>query len=158
VIGASTSDALLEKIGHPNLFLVYLDAERKWNRYQHLFRDMLRHRMKRTFGQEEINELHRRASAWYGKEGMIEQALNHALAADDMDGAVQLIESSLHELLNIEDSSTLERWLNKLSEEVVRKRPALLLARAWTFELRYQAAMVPPILAKSMPSRATFTL
>ena len=146
VIGASTSHILLEKIGHPNLFLVYLDAERKWNRYQHLFRDMLRHRMKRTFGQEEINELHRRASAWYGKEGMIEQALNHALAADDMDGAVQLIEDFQHELLNIEDSSTLERWLNKLSEEVVRERPALLLARAWTFELRYQAAMIPPIL------------
>jgi len=146
VIGTSTSHALLEKIRHPNLFLVYLDAERKWNRYHHLFRDMLRQRMKRTFGQEKINELHRRASAWHGKEGMIEQALNHALAAGDTAGAVQLIENSRHELLNSEDWSTLERWLNKLSDEVVSERPELLLARAWTFELRYQAAMISPIL------------
>jgi LuxR family maltose regulon positive regulatory protein len=146
VISASNSHILLEKLGHPNLFLVYLDVERKWSRYHHLFRDMLRHRMKRTFGQDKINELHRRASAWYGTRGMIEEALNHALAAEDMDSAVQLIERSRHELLNAEDWSTLERWLNKLSDEVVRERPALLLARAWTFELRYQAARIPPIL------------
>jgi LuxR family maltose regulon positive regulatory protein len=146
VVGASTSQILLEKIGHPNLFLVYLDAGRKWSRYHHLFRDMLRFRMKRTFSQDKINELHRRASAWYGKKGMIEQALNHALAAGDTDGAVQLIESSRHELLNIEDSSTLERWLNKLSDEVLRERPTLLLARAWIFELSFQTARIPPTL------------
>jgi len=63
VVGTSTSQILLEKIGHPNLFLVYLDAERKWSRYHHLFRDMLHYRMKRTYGQDKINELHRRASA-----------------------------------------------------------------------------------------------
>jgi LuxR family maltose regulon positive regulatory protein len=146
VIGASTSHILLERLGHPNLFLVYLDAERKWSRYHHLFRDMLRYRMKRKFGQEEINKLHRRASAWYAKEGMIEEALNHALAAEDLDGAVQLIETSRHELLNTEEWSTLERWLNKLSDKVVRESPALLLARAWTFELSFQAARIPPIL------------
>jgi LuxR family maltose regulon positive regulatory protein len=146
VINASTSNTLLEKLGHPNLFLVYLDAERKWSRYHHLFRDMLRHRMKTTFDQEEINELHRRASAWYGTRGMIEEALNHALAAEDMVGAVQLIERSRHELLNAEDWSTLERWLNKLPIEVMRERPALLLARAWTFELSFQAARIPTIL------------
>ena len=77
---------------------------------------------------------------------MIEEALNHALAAEDTDGAVQLIETSRHELLNSEDWSTLERWLNKLPDEVVRERPALLLARAWTFELSFQAARIPPIL------------
>jgi LuxR family maltose regulon positive regulatory protein len=146
VIGISTSHTLLDKLGHPNLFLVYLDAERKWNRFHHLFRDMLRHRMKRTFSQEEINELHRRASAWFVKTGMIEEALNHALAAEDTDGAVQLIETARHELLNIEDSSTLERWLSKLSDDVVREKPALLLTRAWIFELSYQAARIPPIL------------
>jgi LuxR family maltose regulon positive regulatory protein len=144
--GASISHILLEKLGHPNLFLVYLDAERKWSRYHHLFRDMLRHRVKRTFSKEEINELHRKASAWYGTRGMIEEALNHALAAEDTNSAVRLIETTRHELLNIEDSSTLERWLNKLSDEVVRERPALLLARAWIFELSFQAFRIPPIL------------
>lgn len=148
LIGASNSHELLERLGHPNLFLVYLDAEHTWSRYHHLFRDMLRHRMKRAFSKEEIYELHRRASAWYGTRGMIEEALNHALAAGDTNGAVRLIETTRHELLNIEDSFTLERWLNKLSDEVVRERPALLLAKAWIFELSFQTARIPPILGE----------
>jgi LuxR family maltose regulon positive regulatory protein len=146
VISASTSQTLLEKLAQPNLFLIHLDMEHKWHRYHHLFRDLLRHRMNRTYRQEEIHELHRRASAWFGSKGMIEEALDHALAAEDMDGAVQLIETYRHKLLNNEDWFTLERWLNRLPDEVVRARPTLLLARAWTLELRYQIARIPPIL------------
>jgi LuxR family maltose regulon positive regulatory protein len=148
VIGVSNSHSLLERLGHPNLFLVYLDAEQNWYRYHHLFRDMLRHRMRRAFSKEEIDDLHSNASAWYGTSGMIEEALNHALAAGDTDDAVHLIETNRHELLNIEDSSSLERWLNKLPDGVVQERPALLLAKAWIFELSFQSAKIPPILEK----------
>lgn len=148
VINASNSHILLERLGHPNLFLVYLDAEHKWSRYHHLFGDMLRHRMKRTFSQEEIKELHRRASAWFRKRGLIEVALNHSLLAEDMNGAAQLIEANRHQLLNIEDSYTLEQWLNKLPDNVVRERPELLLARAWISELGFQTARIPPILTE----------
>jgi LuxR family maltose regulon positive regulatory protein len=148
VVGASNSHLLLERLGHPNLFLIYLDAERKWSRYHHLFRDMLRHRMKRALSKEEIDDLHRRASAWYRTKGMTEEALNHALAAEDTEGAADLVESIRHQLLNIEDSFTLERWLNKLPDRVVRERPVLLLARAWILELGFQAARIPPILGE----------
>jgi LuxR family maltose regulon positive regulatory protein len=146
VIGTSSSHLLLERLSHPNLFLVNLDAERKWYRYHHLFRDMLRHRARMELSKEEIDGLHSNASAWYGTGGMIEEALNHALAAGDTDDAVHLIETNRHELLNIEDSSSLERWLNKLPDGVVRERPALLLAKAWIFELSFQSAKIPPIL------------
>ncbi|MCK4898237.1 MAG: hypothetical protein KAS38_05645, partial [Anaerolineales bacterium] len=146
VIGDSTSHILLEKLARPNLFLIHLDMEHKWHRYHHLFRDLLRHRVNRTYSQEGIHELHRRASAWFEKNCMIEEALNHAMAAEDMDGAAQLIETSRNKLLNAEDWFTLERWLNRLPDELVRERPALLLARAWTLELRYQITMIPPIL------------
>jgi LuxR family maltose regulon positive regulatory protein len=148
VIGISNSHLLLERLGHPNLFLVYLDAERKWYRYHHLFRDMLRHRSRMALSKKEIDGLHSNASTWYGTRGMIEEALNHALAAGDTDDAVHLIETNRHELLNIEDSSSLERWLNKLPDEVVQERPALLLAQAWIFELSFQSAKIPPILGE----------
>jgi len=148
VIDAYTSHIMLQKLARPNLFLIHLDMERKWHRYHHLFRDMLRHRMNRTYSQKEIHELHRRASAWFGENGMIEEAINHAMAAGDMDGAAKLIEDSRHKLLNDEDWFTLERWLNRLPDELVQKRPALLLARAWTLELRYQMSQIPPILQK----------
>lgn len=146
VIGDSTSHILLEKLARLNLFLIHLDMEHKWHRYHHLFRDLLHYRMNRTYSQEEIHELHRRASTWYGKKGLIQKAFDHAIAAEEMDIAVQLIEISRHELLNVEDWYTLEKLLNRLPEEFVQERPALLLARAWTLELRYQISMIPPIL------------
>ena len=148
VIGASTSDILLEKLARPNLFLIELDMERKWYRYHHLFRDMLLQRMNRTYSQAEIYKLLNRASSWFEKNGMVQEALNHALAAGDLDGAAKLIEDSRHKLLNDEDWFTLERWLNRLPDELVQKRPALLLARAWILELRYQMSQIPPILQK----------
>jgi LuxR family maltose regulon positive regulatory protein len=148
VIGASTSDILLEKLARPNLFLIEQDMERKWYRYHHLFRDMLLQRMKRTYSQAEIHKLLNRASSWFEKNGMIQEALNHALAAGNLDGAAKLIEDSRHKLLNDEDWFTLERWLNRLPDELVQKRAALLLARAWTLELRYQMSLIPPILQK----------
>jgi ATP/maltotriose-dependent transcriptional regulator MalT len=63
-----------------------------------------------------------------------------------MNGAVQLVENCRHDLLDREEWSTLERYLNRLPEEVVRVRPALILARAWVLDLRYQTAKIPPLL------------
>jgi LuxR family maltose regulon positive regulatory protein len=77
---------------------------------------------------------------------MIGEALHHALLAGDMNGAVQLVENCRHDLLDREEWSTLERYLNRLPEEVVRVRPALILARAWVLDLRYQTAKIPPLL------------
>ena len=149
VIGVSTSHILQEKLVRPNLFLIELDMERKWYRYHHLFRDLLHHHLKRMYSQEEIHKLHNRASSWFEKNGMIQEALNHALAAGDLDGAAKLIEDSRHKLLNNEDWFTLEQWLNRLPDELVQKRPTLLLTRAWTLELRYQMSQIPPVLQKA---------
>ena len=146
VIDGSTSHILLEKLSKPNLFLINLDMEHKWYRYHHLFQDLLRHRLKRTYSQEEVYKLHHRASNWFENNNMIEEALNHAIASEDMDTAVQLIEVFRHDLLNAEDWYTLERWLNRLTDVSVQTQPELLLARAWTMQLRYQIDMIPPIL------------
>jgi LuxR family maltose regulon positive regulatory protein len=57
-----------------------------------------------------------------------------------------LVEEHRHDALNREDLVSLERWLNLLPKETIQGRPALLLARAWVLDLRYQIAGIPPLL------------
>jgi len=140
------SEQLLEEIDRADLFLILLDYERNWYRYHHLFQDMLHHRLQAAVSEREIDALHRRAGTWFAGQGLIGEALRHALIAEDMEGAVQLVEECRHELLNREDFVALERYLNQLPEEVVRERATLILARAWVLDFRYQVARIPPLL------------
>jgi len=63
VTGRSDSQDMLEALERANLFLVPLDAQRRWWRFHHLFADLLRARLQRTEGTR-LPELHRRAGEW----------------------------------------------------------------------------------------------
>jgi LuxR family maltose regulon positive regulatory protein len=145
----SLSQAILDELDRANLFLVPLDYERRWYRYHHLFQELLRRRLQAQLNEEDLASLHSRASAWLRDNGLIEEALRHALTAGDLEGAAQLVENSRHDLLNREDWPTLERCLNQLPEAVVRERPALLLARAWVLDLHYQISGIPRLLQEA---------
>jgi len=88
--GGTEGAILLAELERANLFLVALDDERRWYRYHALFAGALRERLRRTFP-EEIPELHRRASAWFEREGMTEPAVRHALAAGETERAATLV-------------------------------------------------------------------
>ncbi|MGB3715525.1 MAG: LuxR C-terminal-related transcriptional regulator [Candidatus Promineifilaceae bacterium] len=143
------SEQLLEEIDRAGLFLIPLDYERNWYRYHHLFQELLHHRLQVAISKREIDTLHQRAVTWFAGMGLIGEALHHSLIARDMKGAVQLVEECRHDLLNREDWATLERYLNRLPDEAVRGRPALILARAWVLDLRYQTAGIPPLLQEA---------
>jgi LuxR family maltose regulon positive regulatory protein len=91
VTGRTDGQAMLEILEHSNLFVVPLDDERRWYRYHHLFADVLHHHLRRS-QPGLVPELHRRASGWYEQERLLDEAIEHALAADDSDGAARLIE------------------------------------------------------------------
>jgi LuxR family maltose regulon positive regulatory protein len=139
----------LEEIERQNLFLVPLDYERGWYRYHHLFQDLLRRRLQDRLSREEVATLHSKASTWLAGNGFTGEALRHALAAGDVEGAARLVEENRHDVLNREDWATLERWLNLLPEETIQERPALLLARAWVLDMRNQIAGIPPLLQEA---------
>jgi LuxR family maltose regulon positive regulatory protein len=125
---------------------VPLDYERGWYRYHHLFQDFLRRKSEDHLSKEGVATLHSKASAWLAGNGFIDEALRHALAAGDVEGAARVVEESRHAALNREEWATLERWLNLLPEETIQGRPILLVARAWVLDFRYQIAGIPPLL------------
>jgi LuxR family maltose regulon positive regulatory protein len=86
-----TAQEMLAYLEHANLFIYPLDNQRNWYRYHQLFADLLRQRLSRTYP-EKVTTLHLSASQWYEQAGFIDQAVQHAVAAQAFDRAAALVE------------------------------------------------------------------
>ena len=135
VTGRADSHRTLEALEAANLFLIPLDEERRWYRYHHLFADLLRHHLQRERS-DLVPELHRRASAWYEENGLIPEAVSHALASGDAERAAGLIEWTAWLVLTRGEMTTLLGWLDALPNDLVRSRPLLGVLRAWALAFK----------------------
>lgn len=129
-----------------NLFTISLDEYNQWVRYHNLFREFLREELARRYDQTEICALHIKASEWFARQGLIDEALQHALEAGDLSTAAQLVEQHGPGLLNADKWYYLEKWLAKLPDEIIRQRPMLLLAKAWVLYHHFNLHAIPPVL------------
>jgi LuxR family maltose regulon positive regulatory protein len=120
-----------------NIFLIPLDPEKRWFRYHHLFRKLLLNQLNRQFSAEEINSLHSQASVWFADNGLVEEALQHALTAGDIPAAMQLVSQYGHQLMNDQQWLRLTHWLSLLPPEQVERYPELLLLEAWSSQIRH---------------------
>ncbi|MDY6877471.1 MAG: LuxR C-terminal-related transcriptional regulator [Chloroflexota bacterium] len=139
------SKAVLEYLESSNLFVAPLDDERCWYRYHHLFADLLRHHLRQTRASI-IPELHRQASAWYGQNGFISKAIDHAIAAGDMGCAARLVEEHNRPTMMRGEVSTVMGWLELFPDEMIRSRPRLSIGCAWGLFLSGQMGAIEPRL------------
>jgi len=123
--------AFLDWLERSGLFVVSLDNEGQWYRYHHLFRDLLAHKLETEFSRSDIAALHRQAGRWLADSGLLEEALNHALAADDVEMVIAIFESRRNELLDREHWPLLIHLLNRLPQVMIIQHPSLLLFKAW---------------------------
>jgi LuxR family transcriptional regulator, maltose regulon positive regulatory protein len=130
VTGRAGSQAMLEQVERSGLFLVPLDEVRGWWRYHQLFADLLRaHLQQQQPGR--IPALHRAAAAWHDEHDLADDAVRHALAAQDAAWAARLIERYADALIFRSEGATLQRWLAALRPEQVGSRPRLCLVQAF---------------------------
>jgi len=128
--GQNNSQATLEMLEHANLFIVPLDDERRWYRYHHLFADLLRQRL-RTIHRNLVPALHHRASEWYAENGFTDEAIEHALRAEDFEWAVSLIEKQADSIWERGEHAKLLKWTSKLPAEYLSARPLITIFHAW---------------------------
>jgi len=126
--------ACLDWIERSELFLLSLDNNHEWFRYHHLFQQSLQQKLSADMTAGQVSHLHRLASAWYEEQGLIDEALQHSLAAGDLDLAARQMTSGLREVINRVDRPTLDRWLHLLPEEMIQRQPGLLMIRAWALQ------------------------
>jgi LuxR family maltose regulon positive regulatory protein len=124
------SRTVLEYLERANLFIVPIDDRREWYRYHRLFSDLLRQRLHQMHP-DRVPGLHRRASEWLEQNGLMAEAIDHALAAEDLERAADLIEANAEATLMRGEVSTFLRWVDALPDGLLRARPALSVLYAW---------------------------
>jgi LuxR family transcriptional regulator, maltose regulon positive regulatory protein len=126
-----SAQEMLESLERDNLFVIPLDEERRWYRYHHLFRDLLRQRLGQKQSQAEIAEIHIRASLWFEQNGEMGEAFQHALSAEDVERAARLAEIAWLGMDETFQTVAWLGWVNQLSVGVRRLRPVLLTQIGW---------------------------
>lgn len=125
---AGDSSAMLERLEKANLFLVPLDDHRRWYRYHRLFADLLQAKLAQTESSM-IPTLHARASAWFERNGFIEEAVDQASAARDFPGMIRVIEQNLASMLNVRQT-VFAGWMAALPRELLQRKPLLYVLEA----------------------------
>lgn len=120
----NSSDVLLE-LEKNHLFLVPLDDLREWFRYEHLFRDLLRHRLTIRYQEGTIVELHSRACRWCKACHYIAEAVNYSVAAQEWDQTIQLVIE--YDKARPGENGTLYNWLKQVPENRLRTNIPLYL-------------------------------
>jgi LuxR family maltose regulon positive regulatory protein len=132
--GGSGGAEMLERVARGNLFVIRLDDRGEWYRFHHLFGEFLERRLAERGPGASANDagaLHARASRWFEEEGLVEEAVHHALHAPDVKQAADLIERSWRILDRRHQSATWRGWVEALPAELVAARPVLTMGVGW---------------------------
>jgi LuxR family maltose regulon positive regulatory protein len=145
VVGGHRALDIIDYLDRSNLFLIPLDDQREWYRYHHLFADFLSHRLRVT-ELDRIPELHRRASQWYETEGLVDEAIQHVVAAGDMENATRLVDGIAADLVVRRESYKLVNFVDQLPSDLCKGYPMLCLWHAWALLFMGELDKIEPIL------------
>jgi LuxR family maltose regulon positive regulatory protein len=138
--------ATLDRLESSNGLITRPNDRQGWYRFHHMFGQLLKQRLQSLSSVEELATLHQRASKWYAGQGLIEQAIDHALEASDVSSAARLVEAQFMPAFEQEQSVLMEHWLRLLPEEQIQGSPGLLVARAWLWQAHGQLKDLPGLL------------
>ena len=130
VTGRADSSGLLAEVERTNLFVVPLDHVREWFRYHQLFRELLRHELRRHDPGAEP-ALHRRAARWYETAGDVPEAIFHAREAGEADMTGRLVAAHWRPYFNQGRLTTVSTWLGGIDPEAVAADAELSAAAVW---------------------------
>ena len=131
VLNRRDSRAVLADLDRANLFIVSLDNRREWFRYDHLFSDLLRQRLRESIGESELSGLYQTASAWFEQHELIDEAISLALSARNYDRAARLIELHAGWLFKHSELQTLAEYVDALPPDFLARHIHLLAMRSW---------------------------
>jgi len=127
--GGPGAEGILHKLEDANAFVTSVDAGRSWFRYHHLFADLLRLELRRTFP-EIVGQLHRAASDWFEQEGYAVEAVRHAQLARDWHRAARLLLDSRIGLILDGRLATVRALLDAFPARATAADPELALVFA----------------------------
>ena len=110
-----SSAALLEKLQQNKGFLISLDEGSGWYRYHHILKDFLYNHLVET-SPGLLPLLHNKAAMWLLENGYSNHAIEHYLAGNHFNAALQLIEEKCISIIDSGDFFTALTWISRLPE------------------------------------------
>ena len=123
------SQDMLEQLDHRSMFLTRADGRGRAYRYHHLFRAMLRHRLRDEDPALE-HELLRRAATWHLERGEAEAAVRYLAEAGEWQAILDVAARHGSELLARGGAATVATWFRLVPLDVRREQPETLLTEA----------------------------
>ena len=102
--GRTDSAHIAERLVADNLFIDRVDTQPPWYRYHNLFAELLRAELRHT-ERGWIPELHAAAARWHFEQGAPMEAVQHALAAGDLDLLAMCLADGWFELIARTDTA-----------------------------------------------------
>lgn len=144
---------VLAQLEAANVLVRPLDGDCRWFVYHPLFAAALRRRLLMS-DSAQVPALHQRASRWYEAQGLVIDAVRHALAAGDAERVAQLVGGNALALMQQADLKTVASWLGALDGDAASALPPdsspwLAIARAWVLAFTGYLDAVEPLLQRA---------
>ncbi|MEM6297011.1 MAG: LuxR C-terminal-related transcriptional regulator [Myxococcota bacterium] len=127
----SDGAVMLASLERSNVFTIPLDSSRTAYRYHHLFGTLLRHELEATASGETLRALHGRASRALEVEGYDEDAVHHALLAEDYERAERLLVPVVMGSTIRGEGQALARLVERFPAHYAESHPQVQLLAAW---------------------------
>lgn len=129
VCGTDDGAAWLRRMAATNQMIISLDRTGTWFRFHHLLGDLLQLEAQVELG-DELAELHRAAAVWHEADGDPHDAVQHRLAAGDLEVATDLLWDHAADLMNRGQIRTVVGQLDRLGP-LGQRHPRALLMYGW---------------------------
>ena len=129
VTGVEDGATFLRDLERESMFVTAVAGKPGTYRFHHLFRDLLRYRLRAADADAEASLL-LTASRWYLARGEIAPAVAALLEAKYWDQAIDLIFSRGREVYENGQTATVARWLGSIPDDHRRTRPDVQLVYA----------------------------
>jgi len=148
VTQSQSAERFIRDIEERNLFVQAVDipGEAQWYRFHPMFQEFLVQHLQDSGA--DVADLHRRASAWFEAGGLIGDAVQHALAMDDLDYLVALLERVQPPQKSVSHLGQFVRWLQRVPLERLSRHPDLLLLGTWGAVMTVRTAQAEEWLAR----------
>jgi len=137
----------LEGLSSLGCLVQSLGASGRWFRVHPIVRDYLVAQLE-LLNPVEKEGYHRKAASWFESEGLIGEAIQHALSGNDEEHALELIEQGGAHLINTGYLEHLLSLVRRLPDQVVENSLAVLEQLAWLEVLNANISQTNRILSQ----------
>jgi LuxR family maltose regulon positive regulatory protein len=152
VLDLPDAGAVLTELERSSMFVMQLDGSSGWFRFHHLFRDLLRYRLRARHPEEETRILNA-AAEWHEQHGDVTAAIDCLLQARSWDRAIALMLSRGREVFERGQTASIARWLGAMPESERQARPMAETLYGIALGMSGQAALAEDVL-RGLAARA----